>query len=197
MCPGGRIVASVSEAGFLCTNGMSNSTHSSRWANAALVTTFTPDDFGHEPLAGIAFQRLYEQRFHVAGGGTYAAPAQRVSDFLARRASSGVLPSSYRFGTVSARLDELLPERVVGALGRALPFWDNVIPGFASAEGTLVGVETRSACPVRLPRDRSTYRAAGFTNLFPIGEGAGWAGGIMSAALDGARAAVAWLEQGP
>lgn len=197
MCPGGRIVASVSEAGFLCTNGMSNSTHSSRWANAALVTTFTPDDFGHEPLAGIAFQRLYEQRFHVAGGGTYAAPAQRVSDFLARRASSGALPSSYRFGTVPARLDELLPERVVGALGRALPFWDNVIPGFASAEGTLVGVETRSACPVRLPRDRSTYRAAGFTNLLPIGEGAGWAGGIMSAALDGARAAVAWLEQGP
>lgn len=197
MCPGGRIVASVSEAGHLCTNGMSNSTHSSRWANAALVATFTPDDFGREPLAGIAFQREQERRFYAAGGGTYAAPAQRVHDFLARRASRGDLPSSFRFGTVPARLDELLPPRLVEALGRALPFWDRVIPGFAGERGTLVGVETRSACPVRLPRDRASFRAQGFANLLPVGEGAGWAGGIMSAALDGARAASAWLEGGP
>lgn len=197
MCPGGRIVASVSEAGHLCTNGMSNSTHSSRWANAALVATFTPDDFGRGPLDGIAFQRAQERVFFEAGGGAYAAPAQRVHDFLARRASRGELASSYRFGTTPARLDELLPSRLVAALGRALPFWDRVIPGFAGEQGTLVGVETRSACPVRLPRDRASFRAQGFANLLPVGEGAGWAGGIMSAALDGARAAAAWLEGGP
>ncbi|MEY2746379.1 MAG: hypothetical protein RL112_1421 [Planctomycetota bacterium] len=196
MCPGGRIVASISEPGHLCTNGMSNSTHSSRWANAALVATFGPDDFGHEPLAGISFQRALERRFFEAGGSSYAAPAQRAADFLARRPSAGALECSYRFGATPGRLDELLPTRVVEALSRALPFWDRVVPGFAGAEGLLVGVETRSACPVRMPRDRGSFRARGFENLLPVGEGAGWAGGIMSAALDGARAAVAWLEEG-
>lgn len=194
MCPGGRIVASISEAGHLCTNGMSNSTHSSRWANAALVATFGPEDFGREPLAGIAFQRALERRFFEAGGSSYAAPAQRASDFLARRASVGPLECSFRFGATPGRLDELLPPRVVAALSRALPFWDRVVPGFAGADGLLVGVETRSACPVRMPRDRASFRAQGMANLLPVGEGAGWAGGIMSAALDGARAAVAWLE---
>jgi uncharacterized FAD-dependent dehydrogenase len=194
MCPGGRIVASISEAGHLCTNGMSNSTHSSRWANAALVATFGPEDFGREPLAGIAFQRALERRFFEAGGSSYAAPAQRASDFLARRASTGPLECSFRFGATPGRLDELLPPRVVAALSRALPFWDRVVPGFAGADGLLVGVETRSACPVRMPRDRDSFRAQGMANLLPVGEGAGWAGGIMSAALDGARAAVAWLE---
>lgn len=194
MCPGGRIVASINEAGHLCTNGMSNSTHSSRWANAALVATFGPEDFGHEPLAGIAFQRAIERRFFEAGGSTYAAPAQRAADFLARRPSVGSLECSYRFGATPGRLDELLPSRVVDALSRALPFWDRVVPGFAGLEGLLVGVETRSACPVRIPRDRASFRARGCANLLPVGEGAGWAGGIMSAALDGARAAVAWLE---
>lgn len=192
MCPGGRIVASVNEAGGLCTNGMSNSKHSSRWANAALVTTYTPEDFaalGHGgPLGGVAFQRDLERRFFAAGGGTYAAPAQRASDFLQGRRSTGELATSYGFGAVPGRLDELLPERVRDAIAGALGRFDRTIPGFAGPEGLLVGIETRSSGPVRMVRDRGTRLAVDWSNVLPCGEGAGYAGGIMSAAIDGARA---------
>lgn len=193
MCPGGRIVASVSESGGLCTNGMSNSRHSSRWANAALVTTLDPaavEALGHRgPLAGVGLQRELERRFFDAGGGTYAAPAQRASDFLQGRRSTGELRTSYGFGATAARVDSLLPERVREAIFGALGRFERAIPGFAGEEGLLVGIETRSSGPVRLPRDRGSFRAEGFSNLFPAGEGAGYAGGIMSAAIDGARAA--------
>lgn len=192
MCPGGRIVASVNEGGRLCTNGMSNSKHSSRWANAALVTTFTPEDFaahGFEgPLAGVALQRALEERFFVAGGSAYAAPAQRASDFLEKRLSSGDMATSYGFGAVPGRIDDLLPPRVRDAIAAALVRFDRAIPGFGGEEGLLVGVETRSSGPVRMVRDRESRLAAGWTNLYPAGEGAGYAGGIMSAAIDGARA---------
>lgn len=191
MCPGGRIVASVNEGGRLCTNGMSNSKHSSRWANAALVTTYTPEDFAahgfHGPLAGVALQRSLEERFFIAGGSAYAAPAQRAGDFLHGRLSRGDLPSSYGFGTVPGRVDELLPSRVRDAVGAALVRFERAIPGFSGREGLLVGIETRSSGPVRMVRERSTRLAAGWTNLLPAGEGAGYAGGIMSAAIDGAR----------
>ncbi len=196
MCPGGRIVASVNEPGFLCTNGMSNSTHSSRWANAALVTTFGPRDFGTGPFDGVAFQRAIEARFFAAGGGDYHAPAQRVSDFLAGRESRGELRSSFGFGLVPARIDALVPDRLRGALGAALVRFDRSIPGFAGAEGLFVGVESRSSGPVHMPRDARTRRARGFLNFHPVGEGAGFAGGIMSAALDGAHSALALLEHG-
>lgn len=199
MCPGGRMVASVSEEGLLCTNGMSNSRHSSRWANAALVTTFTPEDYaayGDDAFAGVAFQRALEAEFHAAGGGGYVAPAQRVDDFLAGRGSTGELATSYPFGAVPGRLDQLLPAKAVDALRRALPRFERAIPGFAGREGLLVGVETRSSGPVRIPRDRSRYTAEGWCNLLPVGEGAGYAGGIMSAALDGARAALTWASGG-
>jgi len=193
MCPGGRIVASVSEPGGLCTNGMSNSRHSSRWANAALVTTLDPEAvraLGHEgPLAGVHLQRELERRFFEAGGGTYAAPAQRASDFREGRRSSGELRTSYGFGAVGARVDELLPERVRDAIAGALGRFERTIPGFAGDEGLLVGIETRSSGPIRLPRDRGTFLARGFANLYPAGEGAGYAGGTMRAAPDGARAA--------
>lgn len=193
MCPGGRIVASVSEAGGLCTNGMSNSRHSSRWANAALVTTLDPTAvgaLGHTgPMAGVGLQRDLERRFFDAGGGTYAAPAQRASDFLRGQRSSGDLRTSYGFGASPARVDQLLPERVRDAIAGALSRFDRAIPGFAGEDGLLVGIETRSSGPVRLPRDRGSFKAQGFANLFPAGEGAGYAGGIMSAAIDGARAA--------
>lgn len=196
MCPGGRIVASVNEPGLFCTNGMSNSTHSSRWANAALVTTFGPREYGPGPFAGVAFQRELEARFFEAGGGDYTAPAQSVPDFVAGRRSARTRHSSFVFGTVPARIDQLLPERGRAALVRAIGRFDRMLAGFGSDEGLLVGLESRSAGPVRIPRDPTTRRALGFANLFPIGEGAGYAGGIMSAALDGARSARALLELG-
>lgn len=193
MCPGGRIVASVNEPGRLCTNGMSNSKHSSRWANAAVVTTLTPGDFAafgfHGPLAGVELQRALEERFFVAGGKDYKAPAQRATDFLSGSLSGGDLATSYGFGAVPGRIDELLPDGVRTALAEALLRFERTIPGFAGPEGLLVGVETRSSGPVRMPRDRETRLADGFANLYPVGEGAGYAGGIMSAAIDGVRSA--------
>jgi hypothetical protein len=196
MCPGGRIVASVNEPGYLCTNGMSNSRHSSPWANAALVTTVGPREFGPGPFAGVEFQRALEARFFAAGGGDYSAPAQRASDFLAGRASSGALRSSYVLGLVPARVDLLLPEPLRAALAHALARFERSIPGFAGDQGLLVGIESRSSGPVRMPRGDATRRARGFANVYPVGEGAGWAGGIMSAALDGARSALRLLELG-
>lgn len=191
MCPGGKIVASVNTPGLVCTNGMSNSTHSSPWANSALVTTYGPDDFGEGPFAALEFRRELERRAFEAGGGDYTAPAQRVPDFLAGVESRGVQRSSYTFGVVPGRLDRLLPERGYRALARALSRFEELLPGFAGPEGLLVGIESRSSCPVRLPRDRESRRARGLCNLWPAGEGAGYAGGIMSAALDGVRCAQA------
>jgi hypothetical protein len=196
MCPGGQIVASVHQPGLLCTNGMSNSRHSSPWANAALVVTLGPRELGEDRWAGVAFQESLERAAFVAGGGDYTAPAQRAPDFLAGRESRSLGATSYRFGVRPGRLDQLLPAEVRDALRRALTRFDREIPGFASQAGLLVGVETRSSGPLRLPRDDESRRARGFANLFPVGEGSGYAGGIMSAAIDGARSAQALLEQG-
>jgi hypothetical protein len=195
MCPGGKIVASVNEPGVLCTNGMSNSLHSSRWANAALVTTFGPEDFGPGPFAGVEFQQQLESRFFDAGGGDYTAPAQQADDFLAGRVTRQPGRSSYRFGTCPGRIDRLLPAKAREAIARALVKFDRQIPGFSGSDGLLVGLESRSSGPIRLTRDRDTFTAVGFTNLYPVGEGAGYAGGIMSAAIDGARAAKRYLER--
>jgi len=195
MCPGGKIVASVNDPGMLCTNGMSNSMHSSPWANAALVTTFGPDDFGPGPFAGVEFQQRLEREFFEAGGGDYTAPAQTAEDFLRGRVTPRPRRSSYTFGTCPGRIDQLLPERARDAIGRALLKWDRQIAGFAGPEGLLVGLESRSSGPLRLPRDRERFVAEGFANLYPIGEGAGYAGGIMSAAIDGARAAKRFVAE--
>ncbi|MFI5314551.1 MAG: FAD-dependent oxidoreductase [Myxococcota bacterium] len=196
MCPGGQIVASVSAPGLLCTNGMSNSRHSSRHANAAVVTTLGPREFGAGAFAGVELQEQLERRCFELGGADYSAPAQRAPDFLAGAASRTVGRSSYRFGLRAARIDSLLPERVRDALRHALARFERTLPGFASAQGLLVGIESRSSGPVRIARDPETLRAPGFENLFPVGEGAGSAGGIMSAAIDGARAAQALLRDG-
>jgi len=196
MCPGGQIVASVNIPGLLCTNGMSNSRHSSPWANAALVTTLGPAEYGPGVFAGLHFQEQMEQRFFEEGGGDYTAPAQRAPDFLRGRATRDPGKCSYKFGVRSARIDALLTERVRDALRHALLRFERQIPGFAGPEGLLVGVESRSSAPLRMPRDENTFRALGFTNLFPVGEGAGYAGGIMSAAIDGARAAQALVRDG-
>lgn len=196
MCPGGRIVASVNEPGFLCTNGMSNSGHSSPWANAAIVATFGERECGPGVFAGLEVQRALEARFFAEGGSDYTAPSQRASDFLAGRASGGKLATSYVLGARPARLDEIVPPFLRDALRAALARFERSIPGFAGDAGLFVGVETRSACPVRMTRDATRRSASGFSNLFPSGEGAGFAGGIMSAALDGARTALALLEHG-
>jgi uncharacterized FAD-dependent dehydrogenase len=195
MCPGGTIVASINEPGVLCTNGMSNSSHSSPWANAALVTTFGPADYGPGPFAGVAFQEELEKRFFEAGGGDYTAPAQNADDFLAARPSPATRHSSYTFGTTPGRIDTLLPPMARKAIARALVAYEQQIPGFRSAAGLLVGLESRSSGPLRMPRDRETALADGFANLYPMGEGAGSAGGIMSAAIDGARCALAYLQR--
>ena len=194
MCPGGKIVASVNAPGMLCTNGMSNSRHSSPWANAALVTTFGPAEFGPGPFAGVEFQQRLEEAFFAAGGGDYTAPAQRADDFLAGRSTDRPGKTSYSFGTCPGRIDALLPSRARDAIAAALLRFDRQIPGFAGPEGLLVGLESRSSGPIRLPRDRASLVATGFDNLYPVGEGAGYAGGIMSAAIDGARAARRFLQ---
>jgi uncharacterized FAD-dependent dehydrogenase len=195
MCPGGKIVSSTNAPGLLCTNGMSNSRHSSPWANAALVTTFGPREFGPGPFAGVDFQESLERRFFEAGGGDYTAPAQSAADFLAGRRTAKPRHSSYTFGTCSGRIDALLPPAARDAIARALLLYERQIPGFSSAAGLLVGLESRSSGPIRMVRDRDTSLADGFDNLYPIGEGAGYAGGIMSAAIDGARSALRYLER--
>jgi uncharacterized protein len=193
MCPGGQIVASVSEPGLLCTNGMSNSRHSSPYANAGLVVTIDP---GVEAFAGVELQEQLERRFYDAGGGGFRAPAQRAADFLAGRESGDLRPTSYKLGVAPARIDALLPEWIRDALRGALARFDREIPGFV-AEGQFVGIESRSSGAVRLTRAPDLLLATGFANLFPVGEGAGYAGGIMSAAIDGARSAQALLRQQP
>ena len=194
MCPGGQIVASVNTPGLLCTNGMSNSRHSSPWANAAIVTAVGPAEFGDGVFAGVDYQRELEAKFFDHGGGDYRAPAQRASDFLAGRETRSLGPTSHKFGVVPGRIDQLLPEALRDALRRALNAFDRQIPGFAGDEGIMVGVETRCSAPLRIPRDPDTFRARGVANLYPVGEGAGYAGGILSAAIDGARAAQALLQ---
>lgn len=196
MCPGGQIVASVNAPGLLCTNGMSNSRHSSPFANAAIVTTLGAREVGDGVFAGVEFREALERRFFDAGGGDWTAPAQRAPDFIAGRLSASLGRTSYRFGGTPGRIDELLPGRVRDTLRRALLRFDRQLAGFAGPEAMLVGIESRSSGAIRMPRDEETRFARGFANVLPIGEGAGYAGGIMSAAIDGARSARALLERG-
>ena len=193
MCPGGQIVAAVAQPGLLCTNGMSNSKHSSPFANSGLVMTLGPREFGDGVFAGVDYQEALERRFFEAGGGDYSVPTQRVIDFVEGRASSRLGRSSYRLGSTSVRIDELLPESMTTALRAGIRKFERQLPGYSGEEGVLVGVESRSSGPIRMPRDRITRLASGFENLWPVGEGAGYAGGIMSAAIDGARSAWAAL----
>ncbi len=197
MCPGGRIVASVNEAGLLCTNGMSNSKHSSSFATSAIVTTLSAREFGPGPFDGVSYQRQLEAQFFAAGGGDWTAPAQAADDFLAGRVSASLARTTWPFGCVPARLDRLLPAWIVAQIARGLATFERQLPGFCGPSGVLVGLESRSSGPVRLPRDKHTRAALGFSNLYPLGEGAGYAGGIMSAALDGANCAKLLAQTGP
>jgi uncharacterized FAD-dependent dehydrogenase len=197
MCPGGTVVAAASEPGRLVTNGMSQYSRNERNANAGIVVgigpmDFTPYDGSGSPLAGIAFQRHWEERAFIAGGGTYAAPAQRVGDFLAGRASTtlGAVVPSYRPGVYPTDLAACLPEFATAAIREALPAFDRQIPGFAMADAVMTGVETRTSSPVRIRRGED-FQSLNTCGLYPAGEGAGYAGGILSAGVDGIRVAEA------
>src|SRR5262249_9246611 len=168
MCPGGQIVASVSEPGLLCTNGMSNSRHSSPYAHARLVVTVDPG--AGAPFAGVALQEELERRFYDAGGGGFRAPAQRLTDFRAGRESASLGPTSYKLGVAPARIDALLPEWIRDALRGALARFDRDIPGFV-AEGQLVGIESRSSGAVRLARAPQLRLAAGVPKPAPVAAG--------------------------
>jgi uncharacterized FAD-dependent dehydrogenase len=196
MCPGGQVVAAASEAGGVVTNGMSQYSRAERNANAALVVDVSPRDFpgdaAKNPLAGIEFQRQWEAAAFKAGGETYAAPAQKVGDFLAGRPSTelGSVHPSYTPGIHLTDLSTCLPGYVVEALREALPAFDKQIHGFAMADALMTGVETRTSSPVRVTRDEH-FESVNTHGLYPGGEGAGYAGGILSAAVDGIRVAEA------
>lgn len=190
VCPGGEVVAAASEQERVVTNGMSEFARDRENINGALLVNVTPEDFGGEgPLAGIAFQRELEHAAYRLGGGRYSAPAQRVEDFLAKRPSAGpgrVRPS-YRPGVVWTDLRQCLPPFVADAMAEALPILGRKLRGYDAPDAVLTAVESRSSSPVRIPRDE-TYQSA-VRGLYPCGEGAGYAGGILSAAADGMRCA--------
>jgi hypothetical protein len=190
MCPGGITIPAVSEPGFLNTNGMSFSARASGYANSALVTTFEPADFGRGPLAGIEFQRRIEKLAFEAGGGDYTCPAQPVSHFLRMLNSPRPLKGTYARGRKYVPLARLLPEKLLRALRANLPEFERRIRGFISDSAILHAIEARAASPVRIVRDKQTRESVNVAGLYPVGEGAGYAGGIVSAACDGIRSAL-------
>ena len=216
MCPGGLVVGATSEPEAVVTNGMSQHSRNERNANSGLVVNVTLEDLAPygdgpgDPLAGVAFQRHWEHQAYRAGGSTLKAPAQRLGDFLGGRASSspedrhagssgsaavpqepgsGQVVPSYQPGVVPAELSTCLPPFVTSALREALPQFERRIPGFCRPDALLTGVETRTSSPVRLPREATSLESINTPGLYPAGEGAGYAGGILSAAIDGIKVA--------
>jgi hypothetical protein len=204
MCPGGTVVAATSEPNRVVTNGMSQYSRAERNANAGIVVGIAPRDTAQDPnaggpvspLDGVAFQRQWESRAYELGGGDYRAPGQRIGDFLAQRASTqfgDVLPS-YKPGVtptdLAERGRESLPGYVLEAIREAIPAFERQIKGFAMPDAVLTGVETRTSSPLRITRG-ADYQSVNVRGLYPAGEGAGYAGGIMSAAVDGIEVAEA------
>lgn len=203
MCPGGFIVPAATAPGELVVNGMSPSRRDSKYANSGLVVAITDADLkpyaDEGPLAGLALQqelerwacRMGSQGNGAAGSGqpSQTAPAQRVADFVDRRVSSDLLPTSYQPGLVSVDMDEVLPDHIAQPLRQGLRDFGRKMRGYLSNDGQIIGVESRTSSPVRIPRDRDTCEHVTVRGLFPCGEGAGYAGGIVSAAMDGERCA--------
>lgn len=193
MCPGGTVVAAASEPGRLVTNGMSQYSRKERNANAGIVVDVTPEkDFPGHPLAGIALQRRWEEQAFKAGGENYVAPGQRLGDFLAGRASTalGEVIPSYKPGVLPTDLSGCLPDFAIAAMREAFPVFGRQIPGFDNPDAVLTGVETRTSSPIRITRGKS-FQSLNTKGLYPAGEGAGYAGGILSAAVDGIKVAEA------
>ena len=187
MCPGGEVVNSSSEPGRLCVNGMSYSRRDLPGSNAALVTTVGPEDVPAGILGGMEFQRELERRAFAAGGGDQRSPTTGARAFLDRRPASSLPQISYQPGVIAADFDSILPPFLAAELRLALADFDRKVPGFVD-QGTLIGVETRTSSPVRITRGED-FQSAGMAGLFPAGEGAGYAGGIVSSAVDGVRIA--------
>ncbi len=192
MCPGGTVVAATSERGRVVTNGMSQYSRNARNANAGIVVGITPADYPGGALAGIAFQRKWEERAFALGGGNYNAPVQRVGDFLAGRPSTalGAVIPSYQPGVTPCDLASALPDYAIAAIREAIPALERQLKGFAMADAVLTGVETRTSSPLRISR-RDDYQSLNTAGLYPAGEGASYAGGILSAAVDGIEVAEA------
>ena len=194
MCPGGTVVAAASEEGHVVTNGMSQYSRNERNANSGIVVGITPDDFpDNNPLAGIELQRELESKAFVLGGSNYDAPAQLVGDFLKAQPSTelGSVQPSYTPGVHLTDLSDSLPAYAIEAIREALPAFERKIKGFAMNDAVLTGVETRTSSPVRIKRNRDDYQSLNTKGLYPAGEGAGYAGGILSAAVDGIEVAEA------
>ncbi len=189
----GTVVAATSEPEMVVTNGMSQYSRNERNANSGIVVGITPTDYPHDVLAGIEFQRQLERNAFIMGGRNYNAPAQLVGDFLLDKASveiGSVLPS-YTPGVTPVNLKDSMPEYVIAAIREALPVFDKQIPGFAMNDALLTGVETRTSSPIRIKRDSNSYQSINTHGFYPAGEGAGYAGGILSAAVDGIEVAEA------
>ena len=190
MCPGGTVVAAASEENMLVTNGMSFHARDMENANSAVLVGVNPLDYGDEhPLAGVEFQRKWENMAFIAGGSNYKAPAQKVGDFLQDKSSEeiGKINPSYKPGVFMSDLRKCLPDYVADTLKMALVEFDKKLKGFANPDAIMTGVETRSSSPIRIKRDDG-FRS-NIKGLYPVGEGAGYAGGIISAAVDGIRVA--------
>ncbi len=196
MCPGGYVVAAASEEGGIVTNGMSYADRAGENANAALLITVNPKDFpSDDPLAGMYWQREIETKAFQIAGKSFAAPAQRAGDFLAHKQSAGPgkVKPTYRPAVTWCDLHDVLPSKITEAIEKALPLMDGSLKGFADADSVLTAPETRSSSPVRIVRDESR-QSTGLRGFYPTGEGAGYAGGIMSAAIDGMQSAEALIE---
>jgi uncharacterized protein len=192
MCPGGTVLAAASEPGTVVTNGMSQYSRNAVNANSAIVVEVSPEDYPESPLAGIAFQHKWEKHAFELGGATYDAPAQLVGDFLAGRPSTelGSVQPSFKPGIHLGDLSGSLPDYIIEAIREALPVFDKQIQGFAMADAILTGVETRTSSPIRILRGRD-FQSVNIGGLYPAGEGSGYAGGILSSAVDGIKVAEA------
>lgn len=198
MCPGGYIIPAASAPGQIVVNGMSPSNRGTRWANSGIVVEILPEDVpGDNPLRMMQYQQEIEKKFFEDAKGTQNAPAQRMTDFVDGKESKTLAESSYTGGVHPARVDKLLPKEVSGRLRKAFKEFGKKYRGFLMKEATVVGDETRTSSPVRIPRDKDTLRHVEISGLYPCGEGAGYAGGIVSAAIDGERCAEALADALP
>jgi hypothetical protein len=193
MCPGGEVINASSENGLLVVNGMSYSSRSSAFSNAAIVVTCHTGDYtSASPLAGFEFQKDIERKTFTAAGGSWKAPAQNLVDFLSGRVSEDLNSNSYKMGAVAVNMHEILPAFAYEALVTAFTAWKEQYPLFVSDDGIVIGAETRTSCPVRIKRGEK-YESVAVKNLYPIGEGSGYTGGITSSAIDAIKAVEASL----